>query len=94
MTTHNLRDRMGRLEVKLMSEPVSAQQTLDDAALFRKKLAAIADQMDDMENELSFDDRLAMSPATHFAWAMRFAPMEADVAQIMAAHGRPFEQRA
>ncbi|WP_010161386.1 hypothetical protein [Sphingomonas sp. PAMC 26617] len=94
MTMHNLRDRMGRLEVKLMSEPVSARQTQNDAALFCKKLAAIADQMDDKDHGLSFDDRLAMSPATHYAWAMRFAPKEAYVAQIMAAHGRPFEQRA
>ncbi|QBM75892.1 hypothetical protein E2E30_08990 [Sphingomonas sp. AAP5] len=91
---HNLKDRMGRLEVKLLPDPMAKRQMQEDAALFRKKVTALADQMDQEDAALALDAQLGMSPAAHFAWAMRFAPEEANVAQIMASHGRPYEPRA
>lgn len=89
-----LEQRVSRLELKLLPDPTAERQMGDDAALFRKKVTALADQMDDEDAMLDLDARLGMSPAAHFVWAMRFAPEEANVAHIMASHCRPYEQRA
>jgi hypothetical protein len=89
-----LKDRMKRLEVLLTPAPIDRKQIEEDAAVVQRKLAHIAASFSAADGDLSESRLLGMSPAQHFAWALRFAPDQADVEAIMAAHGSEIERRA
>lgn len=84
----NMKDRVVRLETKMAPPPVNRAQMMEDAAVTTKRLLNIAASFNEDAASMSLADRLAMAPAAHCAWAMRFAPEQADPTAIMALHGR------
>lgn len=82
----NMKERLGRLENRLHLA-ADRTQVLADAEAVAKRLFASAASFDDSAETMSLADRLAMSPADHCAWAIRFAPGQADPRAIMALHG-------
>lgn len=79
--------RVHRLEDRLRLV-VDRTQMLADAEAVAKRLLHTAQTFDESAATMPLSKRLAMSPAQHCAWAIRFAPDQADPKAIMALHGR------
>lgn len=83
----NIRDRVVRLETRL-NTAIDHAQMMEDAAEVTKRLLNSAAGFDETASSMPLAERLAMSPAQHCAWAIRFAPEQADPVAIMAFHAQ------
>lgn len=71
----------------MAAPPVDQARIAEDAAEVAKRLFHSAASFQPSDASLSLADRLAMSPAQHCAWAIRFDPANSDPKGIMALHG-------